>query len=198
MKPIALNQLAPRWIDAAGAVGFLALGAAFYFFVVAPTLQRRDVLAARHAELATKSGEMDRATSLLAQVESRRSEVARAVASSPLRLQDALHTNRRLGEIGELASRCDLKVNEIQPHGVQIGTKVNIVPIRLAGRGSFGNCLRFLHSLRGEFLDVGVLSVVLEGNPSDRSPTASFELRLKWHTTPGEALAASTPGRPLR
>ena len=69
------------------------------------------------------------------------------------------------------------------------------VHIRLAGRGSFVNCLRFLHALRSEFLDVGVLSIALEGTPSDRAPTATFEFRLKWHTTATAATAAgAAPG----
>jgi hypothetical protein len=193
MNPKFLTQLSPRWVDLAGGVLFVALGAGLYFFAVAPRLQRREELAARHAELETKRRELGRANSLLAQVERRRSDVVQAVRSSPLRLVAAVQTNRRLGEIGELASRCDLKVNEIQPHGVQRGTKVNLVPIRLAGRGSFVHCLKFLHSLRKEFLDVGVLSVALEGNPGDRAPAASFEFRLKWHTTADTALAANCP-----
>ena len=70
MKSKALTQLAPRWIDAAGAVAFLALGAAFYLLVIEPMLQHHETLARRQDELQRKREELGRVSSLLAQVES--------------------------------------------------------------------------------------------------------------------------------
>ena len=175
-------------IDAAGAAICIALCLVTYFAGIGPILSQHDACAVKRTELASRRDELGRLSTILQQLQDRRARVSADLAQSPLRLQAASRTNRRLAEIAELATKCGLNVDAIQPGRATAGNLYDIVPIHLAGTGRYPTCVRFLHRLQRVFPDTGVISLDLAGgDPTGQPSSASFRCQLKWHTAPGLA-----------
>ena len=185
MKPSPSTKSSCLWIDAAGVAVCLALCLSTYFAGIHPILGRHDACAAKRTELAARRDELHRLSAILQGLRDRRTSVSEELAQSSLRLQSASRTNHRLAEIAELATKCGLKVDAVQPGEATAGNLYDIVPISLTGTGQYPTCVQFLHKLQKVFPDTGVISLnLVGGDPGGRRSAASFECRLKWHTAP--------------
>jgi len=182
MRPRDVSKWSCRWIDAGGVAILLVLGLLAYFAGVRPLIRRHAAATAKQAELAGRRNQLHEASALLQELEDHHTSVRRTLAQSPLRLQRASHTNRRLSEIAELAAKCGVKVDAIQPEEAVAGGLYDVVRISLAARGTYPTCVHFLHRLRQVFPDTGLISLHLSGSPGEPQAAGVLQCRLKWHT----------------
>lgn len=182
MRPSDFSKWSCRWIDAGGVTVLLVLGLVTYFAGIRPLVRRHASAAAKLARLTARRGELHKASAALQDLEDRHLATKRILTQTPLRLQRASHANRRLAEIAELAAKCGVKIDRIQPDEAVEEGLYDVVPISLAARASYPTCVRFLHKLRKAFPDTGLISLQLSGNPAEPETPPVLQCRLKWHT----------------
>ena len=89
-----------------------------------------------------------------------------------------------VGFLTLLATRCQLKVDEIQPGRSHSVIRHEVVPIQMRGSGSYLACMKFLRSLRQSFPDIGTSLIDLKGAPGAPDTSSRFEFTLEWFTAP--------------
>ena len=171
-------------IDIAGAAACVVLSAVTYVAGVQPALQGRAGRQHQHEELRLQRQAVEDVSARLAAVKAQWRRAEEAVANDPLKLQPAERINQRIAEVGGLAGRCGLTLDDIQPGQIAPAGRCMMVPIRLTGRGAYRICTVFLHRLKETFPDTGVSSMLLSADNENPSQTASFQLGLVWHAAP--------------
>ena len=211
-------------VDALGLLGALALTAGALAFVVGPRFlsaapaprdQQRELEARRHAAI-----DVDRqAETAQAHLIDLNTQIARAVQLHP-----AEHINQRLVEITQLALAEHVSIAQMSPGnpapagpptpGAGAGADKNkappsplaaggvvVVPIKLAGSGSYPEVARFLHALHDAFRDTAVGSLHITSQPGaseNGAPIpAPFTIDLSWYAAPANpADPADAPHAP--
>ncbi len=176
-----------RRIDAAGVGVALLLTGAAYLFGVEPILAREAELRERQSEVRAARESAEAADRSLATLRNQVALAEQTVAENPLRLKPLGHLNTRLGAIALAATRHGLRVDQIEPGRPTPSTHYATVPIRVAGRSTYGGATRFLHELRTRMPDVAVANVDLAGDPRNRRSEAKFTISLMWHAAPDAA-----------
>lgn len=92
--------------------------------------------------------------------------------------------NARLAEAAELAARHGIEVDQLTPATPEKNAKLSRIPIRMAGRGSFIECVSFLEAMHREFRDVAVRSVRLKAVPDAGGVGAELQVELAWSALP--------------
>ncbi len=184
MKGIDLKTLKGWQIDAAGGVVCALLVLSLYLLGIAPVSGRQERVEARQEELLTQRHQADRLARLRMGLEEQLAQVRASVAQFRLELLPVGQVNRRLAELSDLASKTGLKIDGIEPGGAVGGTRYEMVPITVAGKGTFTNCVGFLHQLRSRLPDTGVSALELTGNPSEPTAPAGFRFELLWYAAP--------------
>ena len=176
-------------VDAWGAGAVVALTLVAYFVGLAPMQQRRADVQERRRELTQKSVQSNELAGQARLLGGRAANLRRELEQNALRLQPINQLNQRLAEVTAAAAECGLDVNDIRP-GVSIsGARHTLVPIDLAGSGSYRNCVEFLHRFHGKFADSGVASFELTRNPVDPSAPTTFHFNIIWYVEPQSATA---------
>jgi len=187
------SATAPRWrwwrIDATALSICAALTLVVYLLGVDPLVRAQADRVRQQRELDESAREAD---DLLAQLTSLKRELAittQKLADSPLRLQPVSAVNQRIAMITELATQCELQLDQIQPGKAVPGTHYDMVPILLAGTGSYTRSAAFLHQLHTTFPDIGVTTFDLSGSPAEPSRPARFRFDLAWFAAPIDRVA---------
>ena len=105
------------------------------------------------------------------------------------RLQPADQLLDRISAISRAAATAGLTLDEIKPGTPVVRERFTVVPIHLAGTGSFPGCELFLHTLRTTFPDTGLTGLDLRGEPEQADKPGRFVLDLAWYA----ARAANPP-----
>lgn len=173
-------------IDSIGALVLIGLSAVAYFAGVNPLLQRHAMVQNQRIELAAardKSGETQQMLSVL----NRQLGVARkSLAASPLCLQPVAGLNQRLALVTDLATRGGAGLDDLQPGKSTAGAQYDVLPIHVAGTGTFPAFAGLLHQLRQDFPDTALGSLEISGNPQDEAGAAKFSVELLWYTEPSK------------
>jgi Tfp pilus assembly protein PilO len=183
---------APRsfWqIDAVGIGACLAACAAWYFLGLRPLSEAKEHRIALSAELTARQGRLADLEKSLAAERGRLARLASSVSDGQVQLKTLESLNERLASLGELASECDLRVDEIKPGSAAPLRHYTAVPIRLAGTGAFPQAAIFFHSLQERFRDVGVAGFDLKGEPEATDKPPTFSIQLLWYAAPDAAAA---------
>ena len=104
-----------------------------------------------------------------------------------LQLQPAAQINRRIAQVSDLAAKAGLKIDDIAPGTAVRGAQYDMIPIRLAGQGTYLKCVGFLSRLREALPDTGVSALELWSDPTDPDDAASFRFDFLWHAAPGSS-----------
>lgn len=175
-------------------VGALAvcglLGGGLYYFGASPLLRARAHDRTQAALVAQRTDEADRLRGSIALAEQRIANVRQQLASTALRLARADQINARVGELTDLAGRHRLEINEIKPGIASREVRYTRVPIRITGAGTFKACALFLHYLRQEFPDTGLLTLEIAGDPSSEEVPLRFAFDLVWYAAPAAQASA--------
>ena len=164
----------------------LCLGLTLLVYVVGvhPLLSKQVESAQRRRDLHDQREKASDLQNTLTALKRELATVERTLAASPLRLEPTSAINRRLAQITDLAARCGLKLNEIQPGNVSPGRHYDNVPLVLSGAGTYGTCAAFLHQMHLSFPDMGVTAFAVGGDPTSGRTTAAFRFNLAWFAAP--------------
>ena len=187
MKQIDLEKLSLWHIDAAGAALCVLLTLTLYLAGVGPLLQRREDLGARQAELDAQQLKAARLASTCIAVGEQLATLEQSMSAVKIELLPAGQVNRHIAELSDLAAKAGLKIDDIQSGTPVAGARYEMVPIRLAGTGTYVTCLDFLHRLHRVSPDTGVSGLELGGSPSERGGEAQFRFELLWYAAPRSA-----------
>ena len=172
-------------IDAAGAGLCVVAGLLFYFAAVRPLVGQRETRAVQQAQVETQRQNAARLSERTSLLQNRLAEVRKALNETPIQLAPAVHINRRIARLADLADQNGLTVDEIQPGKPTSTRQYEMIPIRLLGSGSYRTWAAFLHQLPRTFPDTSVRSFELSADPGDPSVPATFRIDLVWHAAAG-------------
>ncbi len=175
----------PRWqIHAAAAALFLALSVGGYLLGLRPAIADAALRQAHARELAERHRRAVELDQSLGQLKAQLSRLREDLDASPLRLQPADQINRRLADITRIATSCHLQFTQVQPGTLRAGRRHAVVPIELAGSGTYITFARFLRALHETNLDIGVSAFQITANPSQPGEPAAFRCQLLWYVQP--------------
>jgi Tfp pilus assembly protein PilO len=174
-----------RWwrIDAVGAAACAVLTLGLVMGGLRPMARRHEERVARQRQSADERANLARLDAALSASRRQLEDVQRALANCDLRLESTYGMNGRLAEISAFAAEVGLKVNEIQPGQATNGDYYCAVPIHMAGNGTYRQCAAFLHRLREQFPDTGVLWFELTGGDAKSLGLGAFRVELQWHAS---------------
>lgn len=173
-------------MDAVAAVAMLAAGALFYLMGVKPVLGMQEQQASLQSQVREQQINACQAAAKVEEMRKKLVADRATLRSSPVQLQPGSTINTRLGKLTDLASRYDLKVDEIQPTEASYGPDYGFVPIHLVGRGNYRTWTAFLHQITQSFTDISVDSFQLAAKPSQ---AAEFRVNLRWYVSPPTSVA---------
>ncbi len=180
--PAFLHSVLP--VHAAGAAICLAATALWFLLGLQPLWDSHRAARQQESQLQTLRTEADQIEMRLHDTQDRNLRMREALAEGAIRLQPASRINRRLSELTLLATRCQLKVDEIQPGRSHSVIRHEVVPVQMRGSGSYLACMTFLRSLRQNFPDIGTSLIDLKGAPGAPETSSRFDLTLEWFTAP--------------
>lgn len=180
--PALFHSVVP--MHAAGAAVCLIVTALWFLLGMQPLWGSHQAARQQEAYLQTLRAQADQLQMRLRDTQDRNVRTREALAEGSVRLQPASRVNRRLSELTLLATRCQLKVDEIQPGRSHSVIRHEVVPIQMRGSGSYLACMKFLRSLRQSFPDIGTSLIDLKGAPGAPDTSSRFEFTLEWFTAP--------------
>ena len=176
--------IAPWQIDLTGIAAILVLTAGVWFAGVRPVLARqaRDVatqqnFVASHQKLRETENEV---ASLTAQLKASQKDRA----SRGQILEPVSHLNRRIASFTDLATHSGATLDDVQPGRPSPGARFDLVPIHLAGTGTYPQFSAFVHAIRAAHPDVGIGAFAVSGTPATTNLPATFTVELSWYTQP--------------
>lgn len=218
-KPLRSRTLV---VDAAGLLACLAVAAGAYFLGVEPVTDARAQIDQKKRLIDEQTRNAADAEELVRHESARLSELKQQLDAVKVQLAPPGDLNKRLAVIAGLLESHGLVVQALDPGAPATDPdlgKFTMVPIRLAGSGSFAGVSAFLHNLLAkEFPDIEVRALGLTGSgitaleplhtrrdeneiasseivgppQSKHVEIASFTLELRWYAAPA-ASAAATP-----
>ena len=168
-------------IHLGGAATAIAVTIAAAVMIVQPL--RRSM--AEEARLETELSELEeQAASHRLDLEQRLGRLRTELAAAEVELLPVHQLNRRLADMTALLEQSGMTIQETELGETRGGRWFRTVPIRLAGTGSFPQCAAFLHELRSEMPDTGVIAFDLSGSPDRPGQPTSFRFDLVWFAAP--------------
>lgn len=180
-------------IDAAGLALVVAIAAIAYFALVGPILDKARDARASSVALATRLEEVGALRGELARAEARAREARLRVEQAPLILRPLGAMNARLSELTDLAVECALSIEALTPGQPVRQERLVRVPVRLAGRGRYADCVRFLGFVHDRFPDVDIDGFRLVSMGEGDAAAASFSIDCAWLAAREGASTAPTP-----
>lgn len=191
MKPHPESTHTHRRIDAVGVAVLLAMTLLAVMLGFKPLVEQRLDRAEQKQQLAAERERVQTLTAATSRMRTQQLRVERAIDESELRLQPVRQLNRRVAALAELAGECELDLDVIQPGAPRSGRRYETVPIHLAGRADYAQCVRFLHEMASAFRDVALTAVELQARPNAAGDRlADFRFTLTWHAAPAMTASA--------
>jgi hypothetical protein len=181
-------------VDMIGALALLTLTVAAYVLGIAPLLSRHEFVRRQQIELAQAHAKAREASAELATAQQELVAARQQVTATPLRLQPASQLNQRLALVTDLATRSGARLDDLQPGKATDGARYGVLPIRVAGTGSYPTFAALLSRLRAECPDLGINGFDVSGTPVEGAAPAKFSFDLVWYTQPAsKAPAVAAP-----
>ncbi len=185
-------------VHVVGGTCLLAVLAAAWLFGIGPAIESRTTARAQDAAIFIQQKQADELRNRVVQLERRLGQVQHEEWASPLRLEPVARINQRLSEVSELAAACGLELSVVKPGEPVAGSRFEVVPLHLAGSGTFKECAAFLHGAHEAFADMGVAMVDVERRMNSVDGDADFKFTLLWYAAPGArqtTTASAGPGK---
>lgn len=183
------KKLALWQIDAAGILVCFAVSLVAYLVGIRPLIEQRSLLAGQHREVMTQRQESSNLEALMLGLRKHLAVVQEELAQSEIKLESADQINRRIAKLTTLFGDCVLEVDDVQTGKILTGTQCDLVPVNIAGRGVYKQCVAFLHKLHQTFADISVARFELGGNPAKPEQPGTFRFQLFWHAAPKARMA---------
>jgi len=172
-------------------IGVGALLALSLTFVACPVwllVGRHNRAEAMRVELQTQQQRLAAARAALTGAKSQLAGLQADLADSPVRLSSMSALNARLADVSNLATNCDLILNELRPGDSEARSHYDVVYVYLSGTGTYRQCATFLQRLRQSLPDVAVASFELAAAPARNAKPATFRLDLRWYAAKGASV----------
>lgn len=171
-------------VNGIGVVVTLCVTGLLYVLVIAPLWherQNRSVLAKELAARQAEWAQNERATRAVAGQISKTNE---AVERTSLTLQSPAKINEHLANLVEVASRCGVQIDSIQPGNSSPGTKLRGLSIQVRGKGRYSAIHEFFANVREKCPDTSIRNFNLAADGSANPPVALLNAELFWITLP--------------
>jgi len=168
-------------IDAGGIAVCAGLLGMFTLGVAVPLLNHRRSVNEAQVSLAAQKTKAAAMTLQLNLAKMDMERTRRAVAANPLVLQNDDQLDQRLSDLSIFCKSCGLEVEDVTPGAALTYPQYQTIPIHLAARGSYRNCLVFLHEVHQHFLDIGVKAFRLSGVSTDDTAALGAQFDLIWY-----------------
>lgn len=170
-----------RKIDLLGVGVCIGLTAVAYLGLIDPAVQGHE----RYEEMQLQESDLTKQVrDLERQMAARRIDLGRtrdALEDERVELKPLSRLNQRLSRLTDLALATSLEVEEIRPAAVARQPEYSSVPIKLAGKGSYRDCAKFLHGVIEDLVDVGIASFELRSEGEAGLSTGRFVFNLVWY-----------------
>lgn len=165
-----------------------------YFTVLKPLIEQRFFLASQRRDLAVQRQESSRLGVSMRTLDNQLVVVKEKLTNSQIKLESSDRINRRIADLTALFNDSALEVDDVQTGNISVGSKYDLVPISIAGRGGYKQCVVFLDKLHQTFADISVAGFELEGppfllsrestgaKPKSANVAGKFNFKLFWHT----------------
>ena len=167
-------------LHATGTAVFIVLGLVCWSAIVTPAANRREA----RAELARREraglSEVDRQVRLRQRLSAQLAASNELFLRSGVKLRSAGELNERLAAIADLAGRCGVRIDSINPSGVKSGQLLEVHPLQLSGHGSYPTAYAFMRDLRVAMPDMSVARFTLTAEAGEGQTTASFSMTIDW------------------
>ncbi|MFQ6035112.1 MAG: hypothetical protein ACE5NM_04590 [Sedimentisphaerales bacterium] len=196
-------------VDMVGAVVCVAASLGAYFGVFGPLMAQRSFLASQRQELARASEKACELKASMSILKNRLAVARKELAASEFKLEEAWRINQHVAEITTFLSDCGLKVDQVQigPAPIALGERANLnkrqrtdkgsirvglvgsrcdlIPISISGKGGYKQCAAFLHQLCRTFPDISVAAFELQSNPAKPGQGTPAAKNGGWEPQPG-------------
>lgn len=185
--PVTASPTRSWRIDAAGMAVCLAITILGVLVVVQPAVRVRMDHASLRDELQTLRQQVAELKGARTRLQDELRRLDDRLAANRLQLQGPEYLNTRMARIIESAASSGIVIDETRSEPAGRAELYQAVPVELSGSGSYPGCTAFLHSLREQLPDTGVVSFELTGNPGRAAERGRFRFNLVWYA----ALAAA-------
>jgi Tfp pilus assembly protein PilO len=166
-----------------GGAACAALSVVAWIALVSPTLEQLSVRSARFHELRAQQQKHANLNAELASSRQELKDLQQALANSTLRLEPASEVNHRLAALTTVAGSHGMALDELRPGAAADSPQYKLLPIHMAGTGTYPACARFLHTLHERFPDTGLQSFeITNPSPGGDQLKLTFQVELVWYT----------------
>jgi len=177
-------------IDAAGVAVFTVISSLWYVTTLRPLLEQRSAVVGLHREIEDRQHRSDELKSAIAAATRQLASVRQELSAGGVDLDSAAHINQRIAGLTEFFAACTLHVDDVQTGRISTGLQCDLVPMTFVGRGTYPQCVRFLHGLPRQFGDMSIMRIDLTGIPSTTVEPERFRFELFWYAAPNSAVGS--------
>ena len=102
----------------------------------------------------------------------------REMSTTAVVLQPPSKVNDLLARVSAISANCSVRLDDVRVGKLISGDRYATLPLHAMGRGTYRDCVRFLHELRRACPDVGVAEFSLGAAAGE----INVDLELRWHT----------------
>jgi len=174
-------------IDVAGLAVFVVISSLWYVTALRPLLEQRSAVAGLHREIEDREGQSEDLKAAMAATTRQLTAVRQELSARGVNLDSAAHINQRIAQLTEFFAGCTLHIDDVQTGRIANGLQCDLVPMTFIGRGTYPQCVRFLHGLPTQFADMSVMRIELSGIPSRTVEPERFRFEMFWYAAPNSA-----------
>jgi|GEM_PF-1286649 len=181
------------WTIDATAIACLAGATAIaYFAGVRPMAQAKDATREQFAVARQMDQQRDERERALHAANTEQTKLAAERDEIGLTLEPENSINRRMARLTELAERAGLKVTQLTPSKAVQGKRSRMVPIAVAGRGTYPQAAAFLALVHEQMRDTAVARLAMASTPENVDQPADCAVQLIWHATANDGPTDAT------
>lgn len=164
-----------------GVTALLLISGAGYLAGVRPLMAARVDAWQVERSIADRRAKVDALRADLASAKSEVELTQKQLTTANIPLLDNTLINTQLAKLGLAGEEAGLVVSETTPAPPEEGKGLVRYPIRLSGKGRYGDFTTFLTKLRSNMPDTVVLGFTMSGRSETPDEPASFSVDLLWY-----------------
>ncbi|MDX2116571.1 MAG: type 4a pilus biogenesis protein PilO [Planctomycetota bacterium] len=182
------------WTIDATAIACLAGATAIaYFAGVRPMAQAKDATREQFAQARQMDQQRDEREHALHAANEEQTKLTAERAEIGLTLEPESSVNKRMARLTELAEQAGLKVTQLTPGKAVQGKRSRMVPIAVAGRGTYPQAAAFLALVHEQMRDTAVARLAMASTPENAELPADCAVQLVWHALANDGAGGAGP-----
>ncbi len=165
-------------LNGAGAATCVAIAVLFCACGLRPILGRAAAATVARHRLEAAVSQRDALDAAVRDETDRLRALRKEMAATALVLEPPSKVNDLLARVAAVAAATGVRLDDVRVGKLVVGDRYDTLPVHAVGRGTFGDCVRFLHRLNHDCPDTAVAAFGLSGAAGE----VGVELDLRWHT----------------